>query len=130
MATKVTNTTVKDPFLYYEMSLTAATKTTAGGDEKFEITPTAADSGALLVVANRTASTGALTVSFNPGDFWYSDKQSAKTATVAAGKTAVFSLESGFVKTDSGKITVTLTPASSGDNLVSLAAAVGYIEKA
>jgi len=112
------------------MKLTAATNTVDGGDEEFEITPTAADTGALLVVANPTANTSALTVSFMPGDFWYSDKQSAKTATVAAGKTAVFKLESGFVKSDSGKITVKLTPVSSGANLATIAAAVGYIEKA
>lgn len=131
MSTNVTKVSVNSPFTFYEQVLTAATSTTDGGSEEFVVTLAKADEGSLLIVSNPTSTNGSdVTVEFLAGDFWYSEKQSAKTSTVAAGKTGVFAIESGFVKKGDGKVKINLTPVTASCDLATLGVKVGFIEKA
>jgi hypothetical protein len=98
-----------------DLVTTAATADTADLAETFDITPTKQDMKCLIMIRNVSAINGSVIISIAAGDFWGAG--SAITGTVAQGKVGLFEVDSALVKKSTGKISVTVTPAT-GKKLV------------
>ena len=109
-----------------EKAVTAATADTADLAEVFEVTPTKADNNYIIEISTPTALAGIMTYSIAAGDFFASTV--AKTGSVAAGKTEIIQLEGAKYIQDTGKVLVTLTPASGKKLKTDHAATITAIE--
>jgi hypothetical protein len=107
MSVTVTNTNITAFNAEVEVTNNPATSTTIDQTQVFTITPTKADYKTLIEIING-AGHGAVAFSIAAGDYWAGT--SAKTGSVAAGKTEVIVLEGGKYKSQAGTIAITLTP--------------------
>lgn len=89
---------------------TAATVDTAGTAETFEITPVR-DSGFYIEINNVSAVNGSVTYSLDVGDY-YAAPFGPLTGTIAQGASAIICPESAKYKKSTGKLVLTVTPAS------------------
>jgi len=127
----VTNTTIEDVFSPAEITLNASTEDTAGGAQKFVITPTRSDLEGLLLVdiSGATLNKGDVTVAFSTGVQF--GGRIVTGATVKEGTIAAFKLDSAAIKTSGGTFEITLDPATATSKLTTdLSAKVAYIEDA
>jgi hypothetical protein len=92
-----------------EVAATAATADTADLAEVFDITPGKRDGKVLIEINNVSAANGSVTYSIAAGDFWAGK---AITGTIAQGKSFGIEVETAKVKKASGKIELTITPAT------------------
>jgi hypothetical protein len=92
-----------------DAATTAATADTADLAEVFDITPGKKDGKVIIEINNVSALNGSVTWSLAAGDFWAGK---ALTGTIAQGKSYGIEVESAKHKKSTGKMELTITPAS------------------
>ena len=92
-----------------EFTTTAATADTADLAEVFDITPTA-DDKMYIQINNVSGTNGSVTWSLAAGDFPMA--VGALTGTIPQGKSYLIQVETGRYKKNTGKLALTITPAS------------------
>jgi hypothetical protein len=123
--TAVTNVTLSAYGTEAEFASTAATAEGANAAEVFDNTPTKRGEKLLIGIVNGAADQGAVAWSIAAGTLFAG--VSAKTGSVAQGKTEVVQIETGK-HLKSGKVEITLTPATGKILKTNHAAAIYAIE--
>lgn len=126
MAVTVTNTLISALNADQTLTPNAATSSVVDTAEAFTITPTGKQGKTAIAFVNG-AGHGAYTYSIAAGANVFK-ASAAKTGSIAAGATEVIQLDMGRYTNATGKIVVTLTPASGKRLLTDHAAAMWVLE--
>lgn len=125
MAVTVTNSKILSMNTKANATNNAATSSVIDATEVFTITPTRPDYKGLIRMTS-VAGQGDITFSIAAGAFWAGS--SAITGTLVAGTPLILELEGAKVKSSTGTIAITFTPASGKRLLTDHALGLEYYE--